>query len=110
MKKLNFRLIFTLVLCLGILAGCKKNDEDPDPDPEVKQNDQQASAELDASLDNINGMISNKIGGGSNHRVAAYNLPCGVISVDSSTIVGGHKIYKFNYGHSSPCGYKYKSG
>lgn len=92
-------------------TGCKKDNENPAPKTQTpKQNDQAASAEKDEALNDVNDIINNKIGGGSNMRVSAYNLPCGVVSVDSSTTAGGYKVYKLNYGNQTPCGYKYKSG
>ncbi|MFL5728961.1 MAG: hypothetical protein ACJ75J_05675 [Cytophagaceae bacterium] len=111
MKHLKINFLITLLSAVVIFSSCKK---DPDPKPKTTKtndNDQAGSAEMDEALGQVNDMINNKIGGGSNYRMAAYNLPCGVISVDSTTTnTGGHKIYKVNYGGSTPCGYKYKSG
>jgi hypothetical protein len=77
----------------------------------VKQNDQAPNAEFDEAMDHVNDMINNNIGGGSNYRMSAYNLPCGVVSVDSSTNnANSKKIYKMQYGDQTLCGYKYKSG
>jgi hypothetical protein len=112
MKNMKLNMIIMLLMGLMIFQGCKK---DPDPvtpaSPKTNDNDQAGSAEMDEAMSHVNDMINNKIGGGSNYRVAAYNLPCGVVSVDSaSTNTGGHKIYKLNYGGNTACGYKYKSG
>jgi hypothetical protein len=111
---------FAFFLTLGsviILDSCNKKDDNDDPDPKKKYsapNERAASAEMDEAVDQVNDMISNNYGGGSNMKIAAgaaYNLPCGVVSVDSSTTNGnGKKIYKLNYGENTPCGYKYKSG
>jgi hypothetical protein len=113
MKNLNFYLIINLLICLVIFQSCKKKT-DPipaPPPPKAKQSDQAGTAEVDEAMDNVNDLINNKIGGGSNYRMAAYNLPCGVISIDSTTNnTSSQKIYKVNYGGTTPCGYKYKSG
>ena len=89
------------------LASCNKKPVEPLP----KQNDQTASAATDASIEDINGFINYKIGGLSNAtaRIAAYNLPCGVIKIDSIK-TGNKKIYSFQYGNQTLCGYKRKSG
>jgi hypothetical protein len=113
MKNIKLSVIVSFLMAVIILQACKK---DPDPvvppnNPKTNDSDQAGSAEVDEALENVNDVINNKIGGGSSYRVAAYNLPCGVISIDSSTTnSGSHKIYKVNYGGSTPCGYKYKSG
>lgn len=101
-----------LVLCLVLtFAACKKQEPDPTPSSTaVKQSDQQGSSAADGGLDDVNDYISNKIGGGAGKRLSAYNLPCGVVSVDSSTDGNGKKSYAFKYGGSTPCGYKHKSG
>lgn len=90
-----------------VITGCKKKETEP----AVKQNDQTGSAAMDGSMDDVNDYISNNIGGGSNKaaRVAAYNLPCGIIRVDS-TGTGSKKAYSLHYGNQTPCGYKRKSG
>jgi hypothetical protein len=113
MKNIKISMISMILIGLVIFQGCKK---DPDPvtptvSPKTNDSDQAGSAEMDEAMGHVNDMINNKIGGGSNYRMATYNLPCGVVSVDSSTTNSGlHKIYKINYGGSTPCGYKYKSG
>src|SRR6187402_1238425 len=81
-----------------LLTSCIKKKADPAP--EVKQNDQQASVAADAAMDDVNDFINNHIGGGSGQtgsRIAAYNLPCGIVKVDSVTN-GTRKVYTFNYG------------
>jgi hypothetical protein len=110
MKKLKLTFIGTCLLATAIFTGCDKKDVEPKKMGN-KTSDQAASSEVDEALDNVNDVINNKVGGGSNHRVGAYNLPCGVVSIDSSTNNGGgHKIYSVHYGNQTPCGYKYKSG
>lgn len=107
MKKLIFALPLSMLI---IFTSCKKDKTDEVDSKAVKQSDASGSAEVDEGIDQVNDMINNKIGGGSNVRVAAYNLPCGVVSVDSSTTDNGKKVYKLNYGNMTKCGYKYKSG
>lgn len=112
MKKTT-SILFTFLLSGLLLTACKKDNE-PEPNNNnnnlpAKQNDKTGSVEADAVIDDVNDFISNKIGGGSNARMAAYNLPCGVIRVDSVTTDNG-KIYKMQYGNNTPCGYKKKSG
>lgn len=120
MKKLT-GILFLSMFVLAILAGCKK-DKEPDPgnnnnnnnnnnNTTVKQSDQEGTSAADAAIDDVNDFVNNKIGGGSNMRVSSYNLPCGVVSVDSSTTnSNGKTIYKFQYGNQTTCGYKRKSG
>jgi hypothetical protein len=60
-------------------------------------------------MEDVNDFLSNKVGGGNNQRVAAYNLPCGVVSIDS-TGTGVNKKYTVNYGSQTPCGYRKLSG
>ncbi|HXA02860.1 MAG TPA: hypothetical protein VNW99_12775 [Cytophagaceae bacterium] len=109
MKNFKLNLIGSLIIAMVFLQNCKK---EPDPKPaKANDNDQAGTTEVDGAMDDVNNFINNKIGGGSSYRMAAYNLPCGVVSIDSTTSnAGGHKIYKVNYGGSTPCGYKYKSG
>lgn len=110
MQKPLIKIIFSLLVTIIFLAGCTKNDPEVTPDP-PKQTDQEGSSAIDGGIDDINDFINNKIGGGSNAKVAAYNLPCGVVSVDSSTTnANGDLLYKFQYGSQTPCGYKKKSG
>jgi hypothetical protein len=111
MKKFRLKFIGTCLLATAIFSGCVKKEVEPKKMTNNKTSDQAASSEVDEALDNVNDFINNKIGGGSSYRVAAYNLPCGVVSIDSSTNNGGgHKIYAVHYGNLTPCGYKYKSG
>jgi vacuolar-type H+-ATPase subunit H len=111
MKKINLIVFLLIVSGFTVMTGCKKKKKDPEPEKTfVKPNDQQGSAEADEAIANANDLINNKIGDGANQRRSAYNLPCGVVSVDSSTTSGGNKVYKMNYGNQTPCGYKYKSG
>jgi hypothetical protein len=112
MKKLQIG-ILSVVFLLTFTTNCKKKkDTVVEPTKEVKQSDQTASAEVDESMDQVNDVISNKVGGGHTQsgRTTAYNLPCGVVSIDSSSTSGANKIYKMNYGNKTKCGYKYKSG
>ncbi|HVD96977.1 MAG TPA: hypothetical protein VNB90_02155 [Cytophagaceae bacterium] len=114
MKKINLAFLgATMIAFLTLTTGCKKDKKDTavTTTANAKPNDQQGSTEADAVISDVNDFISNKMGGGSNMKVGAYNLPCGVVSVDSSTNDGsGHKIYKFQYGNQTACGYKKKSG
>lgn len=112
MKKLHISFLSVLLLIV-VATGCKKKDKDEEtPTTTVKQSDQSGSSEVDEAMDQVNDVINNKVGGGSsvNGRTTAYNLPCGVVSIDSSTTSGGYKVYKMNYGNKTKCGYKYKSG
>ena len=118
MKQNGIILLLTLlVTSVTIFTSCKKSKtEDPAPVPveeikkrEVKQSDQTGSSAADDALEDVNNYINNNVGGGSNKRTEAYNLPCGVVSVDSST-VGTTKTYKMKYGKETKCGYKRKSG
>jgi hypothetical protein len=108
MKKLNLIFIGTCVLGGIIFSGCLKQDDPVVPKATTKPSDQAASSEVDGALNDVNDVINNKVGSGSSHRVAAYNLPCGVVSIDSTNTIP--KTYTLNYGVKTPCGYKYKSG
>ncbi|MBX9852561.1 MAG: hypothetical protein K2X86_12510 [Cytophagaceae bacterium] len=112
MKNINLAIILALSFSLTIFTACQKDEEPPKPDPqeEVKQSDKAGDAEMDEAIEDVNDMINNNYGGGWNMKMSAYNLPCGVVSVDSSTTSNGFKVYKINYGNATPCGYKYKSG
>ncbi len=105
MKKLKLGLYSLTVIALCLLAACKKKTETP----AATQNDQTGTTEADAGMSDVSDYINNKIGGGANARVAAYQLPCGVVTVDSTT-TGGVTTYNMQYGLKTPCGYKYKSG
>jgi len=108
-KTLKFSLIGLVVIALFLPLGCKKKTETP---ANTSQNDQTGTTEADAGMSDVNDYINNKIGGGANARVAAtaaYNLPCGIIKVDSTTS-GAITTYNLHYGGQTPCGYKYKSG
>ncbi len=112
MKKTNLFTIGIIFSVLMAFTGCKK-DKDPITvaTATTKPNDQQGSSAADGAFDDANDFINNKIGGGSGHRTSAYNLPCGVVSLDSSTTnTSGRTIYKMQYGSQTPCGYKKKSG
>ncbi len=118
---MNKSVILASAIALFVfISGCKK-EADPAPKTPVttttttsnnttKQSDQQGSSEADAAIEDVNDIVNNKIGGGSSHKREAYNLPCGVVSLDSSTSISGTKVYKVNYGSKTPCGYKKKSG
>ncbi len=118
MKQKSISLLLVVgITSLTIFSSCKKSKtEDPTPSSteeikkkEVKQSDQTGSSAADDALEDVNNYINNNIGGGSNKRLDTYNLPCGVVSVDSST-VGTVKTYNMRYGKVSKCGYKFKSG
>ena len=100
-----------MIALIVLFYGCTKKTEPTLTTTNTSQNDQTGSTEADDALSDVNSYISNKIGGGSNARVAAYNLPCGVVGVDSTIdSATGIKTYNMYYGNQTPCGYKYKSG
>ena len=101
-----------MIALATLITGCKKDNKDVTvtTPSNTKPNDLQGSSEADEAIANANDLINNKVGGGANQKVSAYNLPCGIVSVDSSTTSGGNKIYKMKYGSQTPCGYKKKSG
>lgn len=122
MKRFAYHLLI-FCFCLTSLSyyGCKKKEkEEPmEEKTQAKQSDQSGSAAADGAIDDVNSYINNNLGGGSskrldndaNARLEAYDLPCGVVSVDTSTKdVNGKTIYKMKYGNQTPCGYKKKSG
>ncbi|WMJ74148.1 hypothetical protein RCC89_13375 [Cytophagaceae bacterium ABcell3] len=80
----------------------------------MQQSDQSGSVAIDMALEDVNDIISNKIGNGhvhqSNQRVSNYNLPCGVVSLDSTEHSIDYQIYTIKYGDQTPCGYSRKSG
>lgn len=108
----------------SVFTSCnKKKDAVVEPEPveetkNVKQSDQTGSSAADGAMDDVNDYINNSIGGGSSKRTGesssarleAYNLPCGVVSIDSSTSASGKKLYTIKYGDKTKCGYKKKSG
>ncbi len=111
MKKLNIAYLSFVFIAMCMITGCKKEKKvDEIPPANTKPSDQQGSSEADEAMEDVNDFINNKIGGGSNQKVSAYNLPCGVVSIDSSTTNGTYKNYIMNYGSQTPCGYKKKSG
>lgn len=99
-------------LLFGISNCTKKDKTDLSPSSSVKQSDQSGSSAVDAAMDDVNDYINNNIGGGStkNTRLETYNLPCGIIRIDTSTIVNGHRAYRIQYGDSNSCENKKKSG
>lgn len=118
---INFR--FSLVVAsfsaLALLGSCKKKEKKEDPLPveeqtpkSVKQSDQSGTAAADAAIEDVNDIISNGIGGGSNKRMEEYRLPCGIVSLDSSTTDNGRKLYKIKYGKEAKCtnDFKFKTG
>jgi hypothetical protein len=114
MKKLVNLSVLSSVAFMLLFTSCKK-DEEIDKKVEtgttLKQNDQSGSSEADQGIEDVNNIISNNIGnGGPAQRVAAYDLPCGVVKIDSSASTNGKKIYRVQYGSNTPCGYKKKSG
>ncbi len=111
MKKLNLSFLgAAMVASLVFFTGCKKEkEEEPTSKVKATPNDQQGSSEADEAIANVNDFINNKIGGGAGQKIGAYNLPCGVVQLDS-TEAGGKKTYRFTYGRQSACGYKKKSG
>lgn len=109
MKKLVYSILSVSLLSMLVLSGCKKEKE-PEPTNKAAQNDQTGATEADDVLANVNDYISNSSGlGNGAQRVAAYDLPCGVVSV-TTTGSGASTVYTMNYGNATPCGYKYKSG
>lgn len=104
------------IVLLGTIGiySCGKKVDNTTPKVVTEPSDQLGSAESGEAMEDVRDVINNGLGGGSGVRVdksEAYNLPCGVVSIDSnSTNIGGKKVYKLNYGSSTPCGYKYKSG
>ena len=89
-----------MVFTVGMFTACKKNKDNTTTTS--KPNNQQGSSAADGVIDNVNDFINNKIGGGSTKRVTTYNLPCGVVSLDSSTVSDGYKVYKMQYGSQTP--------
>jgi hypothetical protein len=115
MKRINLAIITLSILVSGIVSSCKKDTTDPSTNNSTtnttaKQTDQQGSTEADDAIKDVNDFINNKVGGGSTHRTTAYDLPCGVVKVDSTKNSSGNYNYVFTYGNKTPCGYKYKSG
>ena len=113
MKKAS-SILLSIFFLIVFISGCKKDKSVTDPIPPkttTKPSDQQGSSEADAAIDDVSDFINNKIGGGTSQKTSAYNLPCGVVYLDSSTTNGGgHKNYIMQYGSQTPCGYKKKSG
>ncbi len=113
MKKIIRSSFFLTLLAFSVLTGCKKDETDPQTNTiptNLKQNDNTGSTEVDEAISNVNDVISNHIGGGeANARIAAYDLPCGVVKFDS-TETSGKKTYILKYGDQNKCGYKKKSG
>jgi hypothetical protein len=109
-SKINIFILGIIFVSLTLITTSCKKDKDTAA-TKSKPSDQQGSNEADGAIDDVNDFVNNKIGGGSNHKSSAYNLPCGVVYMDSSTTNGsGNKIYKMHYGNQTPCGYKKKSG
>jgi hypothetical protein len=111
MKNLKLSFIGTCLLASAMLSGCIKKEEEK-PKTTNKPSDQTASSEVDEALNDVNDVINNKVGTGtSQQRIAAYNLPCGVVSIDSVKNSSNHYVYSVHYGDKSSCNpYKYKSG
>ncbi|HSZ25570.1 MAG TPA: hypothetical protein VK766_07635 [Cytophagaceae bacterium] len=114
MKKITTTVLVFITVISGILIGCQKKDSTTPATTTTqtaKPNDQQGSTEADGAISDVNDFINNKVGGGSTMRINAYALPCGVVSIDSSTTNSyGKKVYTMQYGNQTPCGYKKKSG
>jgi len=109
MKKLKITLFtLSLITSLCMLQSCNTKNTVAPSSP-AKQNDQAGSAEADGAIQDVNDMINNQMGGGSNMKVAAYTLPCGVVTFDSTT-TNNVKTYNLKYGSQTACGFKYKSG
>jgi len=112
-------IVFLTFILLPTISCTKKEKDNPTPAQETnntKQSDGTGSAAADGAMEDVNDVINNKLGGGSNSRLGnvntrleAYNLPCGVVKFDSTTDAGGKK-YSLKYGNVTPCGYKKKSG
>lgn len=118
MKTKNVDLHFIVIFSLFILSvtSCSKKKDEPTPikkeeTPIKKQSDQSGSSAADGAMDDVNDFINNNITPQSSTRLEAYNLPCGVVKVDTSTKnASGKIIYQMKYGSATPCGYKKKSG
>jgi hypothetical protein len=108
MKRVPFLLLF---FCFLFMISCENigSENNDDPEPEKAQTDQEGNAAADEAIDDVNDIID--VISQSNARVKNYNLPCGVVSIDSSqTTSSGQTIYKVKYGAQTPCGYRKKSG
>ena len=112
MKKINVFILGTMFLATGLITSCKKDDKDnkTGTTSSAKPNDQQGSSAADGAVSDVSDFINNKVGGGSNQRSTAYNLPCGVVSVDSTDSGLGYYTYHMKYGSQTACGYEKKSG
>ena len=66
--------------------------------------DNLASNEYDKAMENVDSLVNQTISD-PNKRVAAYNLPCGVVKLDQNG-----NTYSIQYGDKTPCGYKKVSG
>jgi hypothetical protein len=100
---------------LGLLffgTNCSKKTSPEPSAPAAKQSDQAGSTAANGAMDDVNDYINNNLGGGSsqtrldesaNTRLEEYKLPCGIVSVDTSTTVNGHRLYKMKYGDRSDC-------
>ncbi|MFN3403622.1 MAG: hypothetical protein ACK40G_05955 [Cytophagaceae bacterium] len=112
-------LITKLAVCfvaILFLAGCKKEKEEVKP-KKTTQSDQTGSAAADEGIENVNDFVNNKVGNGTTKtarisgRVEEYQLPCGVVSVDSTlNNQTGKWEYKMKYGDKNKCTYTKKGG
>jgi len=110
MKKYTLMFLFLSILGIGVFSSCKKEKETKDDKITGKPNDSQGSKEADEGIEDVNDFINNRVGGGSAYKVSAYNLPCGVVRVDSTVDGNGDKTYTMKYGNQTTCGYKKKGG
>ena len=111
----NFYVLLGIFLVNSLVACQKKKEVEPtiEETPVVastKQSDQSGSSAADAVLEDVNDYINNKLNPEVSARMEAYNLPCGVVSVDTTKNSAGNKVYEMKYGNKTPCGYKKKSG
>jgi hypothetical protein len=123
MKTQKFDLPRIVIFSLFVLsiASCNRKKDEVTPIKKeetptraiktVKQSDQSGSSAADGAMDDVNDFINNNITPQASPRLAAYNLPCGVARVDTTTKNSNGKIvYQMKYGKETPCGYKKKSG
>ena len=108
MKKL---LIFTLAAFTAFsLTQCNNADSGPvnsstiNSTSSAAKSDNLASNEYDKAMENVDSLVNQSISD-PNKRVAAYNLPCGVVKV-----VQTGNSFSIQYGDKTPCGYKKVSG
>ena len=120
MKTQRPRFQFIVIFCLLVfgISSCGRKKEELTPAKKVetptkttKQSDQSGSSAADGAMDDVNDFINNNITPQASKRQDAYNLPCGVVKLDTSTKnANGKTVYQMKYGNETRCGYKRKSG